>query len=86
MACHMPVEEIRRLAASGQIGAIVLAEHVVDTHVSGFANAHERSVAMDALLRDLARLRRREPVLDGFITAVEGYIDGLHRDLMRLAA
>lgn len=86
MACHEPVEEIRRLAASGQIGAIVLAEQIVDTHVTGFANPHERSLAMDALLRDLARLRRREPKLDAFITDVEGYIDGLHRDLMRLAA
>lgn len=86
MASHMPVEEIRRLAATGQIGAIVIAEHVVDTHVAGFVNARERSVALDALLRDLARLRRREPKLDGFITEVEGYIDGLHRDLMLLAA
>lgn len=81
-----PVEEIRRLGSANRIGAIVLAEQVVDTHVGGFGHAAERSVALDALLRDLARLRRREPSLDGFITEVESYIDGLHRDLTRLAA
>ncbi|GJE39873.1 hypothetical protein [Methylobacterium persicinum] len=86
MSCHLPVEEIRRLAAAGKIGAIVVAEQVIDTHAAGFADRFERSVALDALLRDLARLRRREPHLDEFITEVEGYIDGLHRDLDRLAA
>lgn len=86
MSNHVPVEEIGRLAAAGQAGAIVLAEHVVDTHIAGFANADERSLALDALLRDLARLRRRDPQLDGFIAEVEAYIDTLHRDLVRLAA
>lgn len=86
MQSREPVEEIRRLGSAPAIGAIVLAEHVIDTHVAGFAAMGERSVALDALLRDLARLRRREPGLDGFITEIEGYIDALHRDLGRLAA
>ena len=72
--------------AAGQIGAIVLAEEVVDTHLSAFGRPCERPLALDALLRDLARLRRREPALDSFIAQVEGYIDGLHRDLARRAA
>ena len=86
MLSREPVEEIRRLGCANAIGAIVMAEHVVDVHVSGFAALSERSVALDALLRDLARLRRRQPALDGFITEIEGYIDTLHRDLDRLAA
>ncbi|WP_426215495.1 hypothetical protein [Methylobacterium sp. NFXW15] len=81
-----PVEEVRRLGSASRIGAIVLAEQVVDMYVGGFGHAAERSVALDALLRDLARLRRREPDLDGFITEVEHYIDTLHRDLAQLAA
>jgi hypothetical protein len=83
MTNREPVEEIRRLGAAGQIGAIVLAEQVVDTHVSAFGRAGDRPLALDALLRDLARLRRRVPSLDDFIAQVEGYIDGLHRDLAR---
>lgn len=86
MPSREPVEEIRRLGYANAIGAIVLAEQVVDTHVTGFATMSDRSVALDALLRDLARLRRREPTLDGFITEIERYIDALHRDLGRLAA
>ncbi|WP_342165145.1 hypothetical protein [Methylobacterium sp. SD21] len=86
MTSREPVEEIRRLGAANAIGAIVLAEQVVDTHVAGFANRAERSLALDALFRDLARLRRREPTLDGFITEIEGYLDSLHRDLVGLAA
>lgn len=86
MPSREPVEEIRRLGSANTIGAIVLAEQVVDTHAAGFASVDERALALDALLRDLARLRRREPGLDAFITEVEGYIDGLHRDLNRLAA
>ncbi len=86
MTYREPVEEIRRLGAAGKIGAIVLAEQIVDTHLSGFGRPCDRPLALDALLRDLARLRRREPSLDGFITQVESYIDGLHRDLARRAA
>ena len=86
MMSREPVEEIRRLGSANRIGAIVLAEQVVDTYVAGFGHAAERSVALDALLRDLARLSRREPDLDGFITEIEQYIDTLHRDLARLAA
>lgn len=86
MLSREPLEDIRRLGSANAIGAIVLAEQVVDTHVAGFTAMAERSLALDVLLRDLARLRRREPGLDGFITEIEGYIDALHRDLDRLAA
>jgi hypothetical protein len=86
MSYRQPIEEIHRLGSGPRIGAIVLAEQVVDTYVGAFSNPDDRTVALDALLRDLARLRRRDPGLDGFIAEVEGYIDGLHRDLARRAA
>lgn len=86
MSYREPVEEIRCMGQSGIAGAIVAARQTVDTHVGAFSRFDERSLALDALLRDLARLRRREPALDGFITEVERYIDRLHRDLDRLAA
>lgn len=86
MTFREPVEAIGRLGATAQIGAIVLAEQIVDLQLAGFSDAAERSLALDALLRDLARLRRRDPALDGFIGEVETYIDGLHRDLSRRAA
>lgn len=86
MSSREPVEEIRRLGSATSNEAIVLAEQVVDRYAAGFAAMAERSLALDAVLRDLARLRRREPGLDGFITGVEGHIDALHRDLSRRAA
>lgn len=86
MSCREPIETIRRLGAGPRIGAIVLAEQAVDTYAAAFAHPEDRMLALDALLRDLARLRRRDPALDGFITQVETYIDSLHRDLARRAA
>lgn len=86
MSYRKPIEEIGRLGAGAQVGGIASAEQVVDTYAAGFQNLDDRSLALDALLRDLARLRRREPALDGFITRVETHIDGLHRELTRRAA
>lgn len=86
MSYRKPIEDIGRLGTEAQVGASVLAEQVVDTYAAGFQNLDDRCVALDALLRDLARLRRREPTLDGFITGVETHIDGLHRELTRRAA
>lgn len=86
MSYRDPIEEIRRLGAGPRIGAIVLAEQIVDCHAAAFGPEEDRTLALDALLRDLARLRRRDPALDGFITEVENYIDGLHRELTRRAA
>jgi hypothetical protein len=86
MSYREPIEEIHRLGAGAAIGAVVLAEQTVDVYAAGFAHPDDRTVALDALLRDLARLRRRDPGLDGFITEIETYIDGLHRELTRRAA
>ena len=86
MQLSEPVSEIRRLGAAARIGAIVMAEQAVDLHVAAYASPDDRCIALDILLRDLARLRAREPALDGFIAEVESYIDLLHRDLARRAA
>lgn len=86
MTYREPIDEIRCLGAGARNGAIALAEQFVDTHVAYFARTGDRSLALDALLRDLARLRRREPALDGFITDIETYIDRLHRQLILRAA
>ena len=69
MSYHDPIEAIRRLGAGPRAGAIVLAEQIVDTHVAGFGSSADRRLALDAMLRDLARLRRRDPALDGFRAA-----------------
>ncbi|MCJ2015363.1 hypothetical protein [Methylobacterium sp. J-076] len=86
MPYRQSIDEIGRLGAGGEDAAGTRAERIVDAHMAGFSHHTERSLALDALLRDLARLRRREPALDGFITGVEAYIDALHRDLVRRAA
>lgn len=86
MSYREPIEEIHRLGTGAPIGAIVLAEQIIDMYAADFGHSDDRSVALDALLRDLARLRRRDPALDGFITDIEAYIDGLHRELSRRAA
>lgn len=86
MPVSEPIREIRRLGMAGRIGAIVMAEQAVDTCVAAFGKPDDRGIVLDILLRDLARLRTREPALDGFIGEVEGYIDLLHRDLACRAA
>jgi hypothetical protein len=86
MALSEPVELVRRLGAAQRVGAIVMAEQAVDTYVAGYARIDDRAIALDIVLRDLARLRVQAPGLDRFIGEVEGYIDLLHRDLARPAA
>ena len=78
--------EIRRLGVEARADATVLAQGIVDAYAAGFGHPDDRSLALDAVLRDLARLRRRDPALDIFITSLETYIDGLHRELIRRAA
>ncbi|KQS67418.1 hypothetical protein SAMN02799625_00462 [Methylobacterium sp. UNC300MFChir4.1] len=86
MALSGPIELVLRLGAVPRSGAIVLVEQAVDTYLAGYAHPEERAIALDILLRDLARLRIHEPDLDGFVGEVEHYIDLLHRDLARQAA
>jgi hypothetical protein len=86
MSLSEPVELVRRLGISPRIGAIVMAEQAIDTYLAGYNRPDDRAIALDILLRDLARLRIQEAALDRFITEVESYIDLLHRDLARRAA
>ncbi len=86
MLLSEPVELVRRLGATPHIGALVMAEQAIGTYLAGYPRPDDRPIALDILLRDLARLRVQEPALDRFIGAVEGYIDLLHRDLARRAA
>ena len=86
MSLSEPVELVRRLGISPRIGAIVMAEQAIDTYLTGYNRPDDRAIALDILLRDLARLRIQEAALDRFITEVESYIDLLHRDLARRAA
>lgn len=86
MLLSEPIREIRRLGLAHRIGAIVMAEQAVDTYVAAFQRPDDRAIALDILLRDLARLRVREPAIDGFIGEVESYIDLLHREFARRAA
>ncbi|MCJ2140720.1 hypothetical protein [Methylobacterium sp. E-066] len=86
MALSEPVRAVRRLGSTAQIGAIVLAEQAIDTYLDGYGRPDDRAVALDILLRDLARLRFLEPDVDGFIGEVERYIDLLYRSLSRRAA
>ncbi|MBE7204077.1 MAG: hypothetical protein INR70_40655 [Parafilimonas terrae] len=86
MSLSEPVELVRRLGATPRIGAIVMAEQAVDSYCAGYAHPDDRAIALDILLRDLARLRIQVPNLDAFIGEVESYIDLLHRDLARRAA
>ena len=81
-----PVREIRRLGSMPRIGAIVMAEQAVDTYADAYLQAEDRRIALDILLRDLARLRAQEPALDRFVGEVESYIDLLCGDLSRRAA
>lgn len=86
MSLSEPVELVRRLGAAPRVGAIVMAEQAVDTYCAGYLCPDDRTIALDILLRDLARLRVQEPDLDQFIGEVETYIDLLHRDIARQAA
>lgn len=86
MSLSEPVELVRRLGTAPRIGAIVLAEQAIDTYVAGYTRLDDRGIALDILLRDLARLRLLEPDLDPFISEVESYIDLLHRTLSHQAA
>lgn len=86
MPLSEPVEVVRRLGGAPRIGAIVMAEQAIDTYLAGYPRPDDRLIALDILLRDLARLRVQDPALDRFIGAVENYIDLLHRDPARRAA
>ncbi|SDM17189.1 hypothetical protein SAMN05216360_10153 [Methylobacterium phyllostachyos] len=86
MSLSEPVEFVRRLGSTPRIGAIVLAEQAIDTYLTGYTRMEDRGIALDILLRDLARLRFQAPEFDAFISEVEGYIDLLHRHLSRQAA
>ncbi|MET0180754.1 MAG: hypothetical protein ABW194_09795 [Novosphingobium sp.] len=86
MALSEPVHAIRRLGTAAQIDGLALGEQAIDSYLDGYGRPDDRAIALDILLRDLARLRFLEPDLDGFIGAVECYIDLLYRDLSRRAA
>lgn len=86
MPLSEPVELVRRLGGTPRSGAVVLAEQAIDIYLAGYPRPDDRPIALDILLRDLARLRVQEPALDRFIGAVEGYSDLLHRNLARRAA
>ncbi|AIQ93883.1 hypothetical protein PQI07_05170 [Methylobacterium sp. 092160098-2] len=86
MSLPGPIELVLRLGIAPRIGAIGMVEQAVDAYLAGYAHPGERAIALDILLRDLARLRIHEPDLDPFIGEVEQYIDQLHRNLARQAA
>ncbi|MGH1571635.1 hypothetical protein ACRAWG_14335 [Methylobacterium sp. P31] len=86
MALSEPVELIRRFGTAPRIGTIVMAEQAIDTYLAGYTRPDDRAIALDILLRDLARLRLQDAALDPLIGEVESYIDLLHRDLARRAA
>ncbi|WP_132255044.1 hypothetical protein [Methylobacterium segetis] len=77
------IRALNRFAGEAPSGAILQAEAAVDAYVSDFHDRADKVVALDILLRDLARLRLRAPELDAFLDVVEGHIDDLHRDLAR---
>ncbi|MCJ2059100.1 hypothetical protein MKL09_21480 [Methylobacterium sp. J-048] len=86
MALSEPVRAVRRLGSAAQIGAIVMAEPAIDASLDNHGQPDDRAIALDILLRDLARLQCLEPDLDGVIGEVEHYIDLPYRDLSRRAA
>lgn len=76
---------VRRLGSTTQ-GGIALAEQAIDTYLADYGQPDDRAIALDILLRDLARLRFLKPELDVFIGEIEHYIDHLHRGLTCKAA
>lgn len=77
------LDKLHALATEGRPGAIVIAEHAIDTYAGGF-DEPSRVIALDTILRDLARLRIKAPTLDPFVSELERYIDGLHRELAKV--
>lgn len=86
MSLSEPVERVRRLGNTPPHDAIVTIQQAVDTYVAGYARMDDRGTALDILLRDFARLRSLAPERDVFISAIESYIDRLHRQLARQVA
>ena len=78
MLLSEPVELVRRLGATPHIGALVMAEQAIGTYLAGYPRPDDRPIALDILLRDLARLRVQQPALDRLLGAVDGVIDLLH--------
>ncbi|XYD09120.1 hypothetical protein R1A27_00330 [Methylobacterium sp. NMS12] len=72
---------VRRHGRQNQPGAIVVVEQAVDVYAVAFKDRDARVVALDSLLRDLARLSALEPTLATFVERIERYVDDLHRDL-----
>lgn len=74
------LDTLHGLAADGHPGAIVVAEQTIDAFAHGF-DEKSRVIALDSILRDLARLRIKGPMLDPFLSELERYIDWLQRKL-----
>ncbi len=72
---------IRALALSARPGAIVMAEHAVDTYLAPSRRSRDRQHALDALSGDLSRIGRDEPDLARFLGQVELYIVLLQRPM-----
>jgi hypothetical protein len=81
-----PIRAVRRLAGAAQIEAVKRAEAAVDDYVAGFRERGDRVIALDILLRNLARPRLRNPLLGALLDRLEAHIDHLHRGLARGAA
>jgi hypothetical protein len=67
-------QRIYRLAIEDRPGAIVLAEHAVDLHAELFSHPSDKLTALDALARDLVRMRRAFPEIATFLQRVDDYI------------
>ena len=58
-----------------------MVEQAVDVYAAAFDDREAHVIALDILLRELARFTVLEPNLSAFIAQIERYIDSLHRDL-----
>ena len=74
------LDTLHALASDGHLGAIVVAENAIDTYARGF-DEQSQVIALDAILRDLARMRTKAPTLEPFWSDLERYTDVLQRDL-----